>query len=114
MKDLVPTDHGFVMLGQNLLQALVVVGLQILIRLHSVCLFKGLNLGIAVPKFPVDFVAANVEIGIGKKLSHLLDELVHELVSFFARWIGHRRGTTLVFYREWALAARQFRIANKP
>ncbi len=61
------------------------------------CLFEGLNLGIAVPEFAVNFVAADVEIRVGKKLRHFLDELFQELVCLFAGWIGNRLRTVFIF-----------------
>ena len=67
MQNFVPADHYFVMLGQNLLQFLVVVGLKILIRLHPVRGFESLYLGIAVPEFPIHLITTDVEIGVGKK-----------------------------------------------
>ena len=41
-------------------------GLQVGIGLHSVRLFEGLDLGIAVPELAVDFVAADVRACLGK------------------------------------------------
>src|ERR1700741_2361751 len=77
-------------------------------------LFEGLDLGIAVPELPVDLVAANVEIGVGKELSHLLNELVHEFVSLFTRRIGDGRRSRLRLNREGAFTARQLGITGEP
>src|SRR3954469_8671484 len=77
-------------------------------------LFKGLNLRVAVPELAVDLVPTDVEVGLWKKLGHLLDELIHELVGLFASRVCHRRRAILVLHGERAVAARQFGIAYKP
>ena len=52
MKNLIPANHGLVMLGQDLLQMLVVVGLQVLVSLHPMGLLESLNLRIASQNLP--------------------------------------------------------------
>ncbi len=59
MQYLVPPEHQFVVLGQNLLQPLVIVGLQILVILHAVRVNKRLDLRIGVPIFAVDLVSSS-------------------------------------------------------
>ncbi len=66
MENLVPADHGFMVLGYDLLQALVEIGLQILIVLHAVSVHEFLNFRVGIPLLAVDFVASDVEVGIGK------------------------------------------------
>src|ERR1700720_3768424 len=88
MQDFVPSNHQLVVLGQDLLQTLIEIGLQILVILHSMRLNERLNLRIGVPVLAIDLVSANVKLGVGKKLAHLVNELVEEFISAFLNGIG--------------------------
>src|SRR5436305_1917337 len=74
MQDFVPSDHDFVIFGDDLLQALVEVRLQVPIVLHSVGMDEFLNFRIGVPLLAVDFVASDVKVDVGKQLGHYVDE----------------------------------------
>ena len=90
MQDFIPSHHGLVVLGYDLLQALVKVGLQILIVLHVVRVDEFLDFRIGIPLLAVNLVAANVKIGVGKELGHFRNELFQKLVHRFARGIHDR------------------------
>ena len=111
MQDFVPAHHDLVVLGDDLLQPLVEVSLQVLIVFHAVSMNEFLNLRIRVPLLAVDFVAADVEVRVGKKLRHFGDELFQKLVSRFARGIHDR---IAVFERVGAGAAGEFGISEEP
>ena len=70
MQHLVPTDHDFVVLVHDLLQALVEVRLQILVILHPVGMNELLDLRILVPTLTANLVPSDVNVGIGKELRH--------------------------------------------
>ena len=116
MQNFIPAHHGFVILGHDFLQALVEVGLQVLIVLHAVGVDEGLNLRIGVPLLAVDFVAADVEVGVGKEPGHFRNELFKELVSRFLRGIHDRIDVPWAasVERVGAGTARQFRITDEP
>src|SRR3984893_1939918 len=90
MQNLIPPDHDFVVLRQDLLQALIEVGLQVLVAFHAVCVNEGLNLRILIPMLAVHLVSANVEVGVGKEFGHLPDEFVEEFVGLFSGGISDR------------------------
>ena len=113
MEYLVPSNHQFVMLGQDLLQALVVVGLEVLVILHAVRVDECLNLRIGVPELAVHLVSADVKVGVGEKFAHLFDELVEEFISLFASGIGDgARSSDFEVVR--AGTAGQFGISHEP
>src|SRR5260370_26978412 len=113
MQYLVPPEHQLVVLGQNLLQALIVVGLQILIILHAMGMDESLDLRIGVPKLAIDLVSANVEVSVGEELRHLVDELVEKFIRVL---LGRIRYSIRPFGIDLkrAGAAGQFRISGKP
>ena len=113
MQDFIPADHGLVILGHNLLQALVEIGLQILIVLHAVGFHEFLNLRIRVPLLAVDLVAANVEIAIGKQFGHFPNELFQKLVSRLSRGIQDGIDPA-AFQRVRAGTGGKFGISQKP
>ncbi len=113
MQYLVPPNHQLVVLGHDLLQALIEVRLQILVILHAVRMNERLDLGIGVPELAVDLVSANVEVGVGEELGHLVDEFVEEFISFFAGGISNGfRPSGIDFKR--AGTTGQFWISDKP
>src|SRR5690242_21534297 len=77
-------------------------------------LFERLNLGIGIPVLWIHLVAADMEKLIGEQLSHLFDELIHELVGLFASGIGDRLIPVFILHREWSRIAGQFGIAHEP
>ncbi len=83
MQNFVPAHHDFVVLGHDFLQALVEVGLQVLIVFHAVGVEECLNLRIRVPLLAVDLVASDMKIRVGEKPSHFGNELFQKFVSRF-------------------------------
>src|SRR6266851_2740729 len=68
---------------------------------------------IGVPMLAIDLVSANVKVGVGKKLTHLVNELVEKFVSAFLRGIGNGIRTFWIdLVGAWATC--QFGISNKP
>ena len=116
MQDFVPAHHDLVILRDDLLQALVEISLQVLIVFHPVSMNECLNFRIGVPLLAVDFVASDVEVGVGKKLRHFLDEFFQEFVGRFARGIHDRIDVAGAagLERVRAGTARQFGIAEEP
>src|SRR5260370_3925868 len=87
MQYLVSSHHDFVMLAQDLLQALIEVGLQVLVVFHPMSVDEGLDFRICVPLMAVDLISPNMKIVVGEELGHLINKLVDELVGFLPRWI---------------------------
>src|SRR3984893_6410610 len=90
MQNLIPPDHDFVVFRHDLLQALIEVGLQVLVVFHAVRVNEGLDLRILIPMLSVYLVSANVEVGVGKKLGHLPDEFVEEFIGLLSVGISDR------------------------
>src|SRR5438270_11335454 len=116
MQDFVPSDHDFVIFGDDLLQALVEVRLQVPIVLHAVGMDEFLNFRIGVPLLAVDFVASDVKVDVGKQLGHFGDELFQELVGRLTRGIHDRINVTRASALESIRAgtAGKFGISHEP
>src|SRR6202171_6590561 len=112
MQYLIPSHHYFVMLAQDLLQALIEVGLQVLVVFHPMSVDEGLDFRICVPLMAVDLISPNMKIVVGEELGHLINELVDELVGFLPRWI-HNRISAAGLDRIRPPPARQFRISRE-
>ena len=100
-------------LGYDLLQALVEVGLQILVVLHVVSVDEFLNFRVRVPLLAVNLVAPNVKVSIGKELGHFRNELFQKLVTRLSRGI-HDRIDPSSFQRVGAGTAGEFGIPQVP
>ena len=87
--------------------------MQVLIVFHAVGVNEGLDLRIGVPLLAIDFVSADVKVGVRKQLGHFRDELVQELVSRLLSGI-HDRVDAAAPQRVRARPTGKFRISNKP
>ncbi len=114
-KNFIPANCRLAVLVHQFLHAPAEVRLQFFVRFKIVRPLEFLNLRIRVPRFSVHFVAADMEIVIGKKLCHLSDKFVEKFVKFLVRRI-HRRihDSPLLFHAERPGPAGKFRIAYKP
>ena len=80
------------MAGQDLQKAGVEIGLQGVVVGQVALLLEGLDRGIGVPVAALDFVAPDVEIGVGEERGHLAEELVEERVDALVGGIEGRFG----------------------
>src|SRR4029078_7002917 len=81
---LLPSGHHLLGLANNLRHASREVGLQRGIIFESMRFHELLNFGVCVPLLAIDLVAADVKIVIGKKLRHLTNKLLKEVVGVIA------------------------------
>ena len=103
------------MLADDLLHALVEVGLQILIRLHAMRAHEIFDFRIRVPLFSVYLIASDMKKLIGEKLGHFADKFIEKMVSMLFCWI-HRWIKHAPFALDliWPRRAGQVGIADKP
>src|SRR5207302_4589314 len=106
-------NHQLVVLRQDLLQALIEVGLQILVILHAVRVDERLDPQIGVPVLSIDLIPANVKVGVGEKLGHLVDELLEEFISPFLGGISNGIRSLRIDLVRTGVAG-QFWISDKP
>ncbi len=115
IQNFVPANHALAMLLNDGLEPLVEIGLQRLVALDAVRAHELLNLLVRVPLLAVHLVASNMKKLIGKKSSHLSDELVKEFVGLLACGIhGGIENAPAAFDLVRPRAARQFGVADKP
>src|SRR5205809_7711447 len=86
-QNLIPSDHRLSVLADDLLHALVEVGLQILIRLHAMRAHEIFDFRIRVPLSSVYLVASDMNKLIGETLGHFADKLIEKMVSMLFCWI---------------------------
>ena len=94
---------------------MIEISLQGVIVFEAFLFHEGLDLGIAIPLLAFVFIAADVDIRVGKQRAHFTKKAVEEFVCQFAR--GIERGlkdscAPLNFIRTGSAA--ELRISNQP
>src|SRR5579872_85948 len=114
--DLVPTLHVLAVLLDDLLKALIEVRLQLVVVLEIVLFLEVGDVYALVPLGPLGhFIAADVEVLIGKQRGHFADEFVQEFVGGFAGHIESAgENAPGVFKLVGAVVGRQNGHAGKP
>ena len=115
MENFVPADHALVVLAENARKALIEVRLQGAVVLQPSFLLERSNGSAGVPLLGRHFVAADVPVGVGKKIFHFADEAVEEAKGFFIR--GVERGIEDAELANDAVRpgrSGQSRVADKP
>src|SRR5260370_14908446 len=83
IKNFVPPFHMFSMFGENHLNTLAKVGLQVVIIFYVVGAHPFLNFFVAIPIFSIDFVATDVKVWVRKQRSHFAQHAVQYLIGLF-------------------------------
>src|SRR2546427_9951237 len=79
----------------------------------SLAVDERLDLQIGVPVLSIDLVSANVKVGVGEKLGHLVDELLEEFISPFLCGINNGIRSLWIDLVRTGVAG-QFWISDKP
>ena len=115
LQDFVPTFHDFVAAGHDLLNTSRKHRLESSVVFQVMCTHELLYPRVGVPLLAIAFVAADVEISIGKERCHFADKKIQELIRALARRV-HRRieNSPLASNLIWPLPTCQIRITNEP
>ena len=115
IQDLVPPHHDFSVLVHERLHPLVEVSLERIIIFYPVRPHERSDGRVRAPLHSVHFIAADVEVPIGKQMRHLADEFIQKPVGSLLGWVhGGIKDSPFAFDRIGAFAAGKFRVADKP
>ncbi len=91
MEDLVPAHHPLAETGEDGGEPAIEVGLERGVVLEALGPHERLDRSALLPLRPLDLVAADVPVGVGKERRHLGDEVFEEPVGLLPRGIEGRR-----------------------